>query len=880
MKNRSPFLKKLLILFLSTLILSLSLGNFSLISEQLKWGKPAVAQSVNGNQLIQRGVELYQKGEIAAAIAQWETALKIHQKSNNRPEQAIILENLARAYQQIGKIDESIDFWEQVIVISRQLGNYQQIGRSLTELAQSYSSLGQSQRAIAILCGEYKSDSCKSNSALEIVRSVKDTLGEAAALGSLGNAYRKLGDYERAIANLEASLKIAETINNPFFVASLLNNLGTTYVNLAQSNYNRANLAEVRGDRITVNRFKETANNYDNQALKYFQDSLKISESNSDRQGQLQTIINSIPVYDRTQSSTVAETARQNAIGLLESLPDSQNKVYAAIELVRTLQPANLFDVDSPSIKCLTSEQQSTAKKLLEQAVSTAQRLKTYRAESFALGELGHIYECRQEYQTALELTQKAQLAADQGLNAKDSLFLWEWQAGRILQAQDRQKEAIEAYQRAVNTLEEIRSDIITSNRDLQFDFRDRINPIYRELAKLRLNQANSQLIEPNTRTKQLNFALQTIDSLKLAELQNYFGNDCVIAPANQDINSINLSSETAIFNSIIFPEGTAIIVSFPNGEKKFTWVNTDRKTFRQTINEFRRGLERFRDLVYDPKPAQNLYDLIIRPFAADLEKAQIKTLVFVQDGILRSIPMAALHDGNKFLIENYAIATTPTLSLTNPKITKAENLKALAVGLTKEATIDGRLFPALANVSTEINQIQNQLTESKLLLDESFTYQNLQQELNATVFPIIHIATHGEFGSVPEDTFLVTGNNEKLTITQLENAIRNMKISDTEALELLALTACQTAVGDDRAALGLAGVAVQAGVRSALASLWFINDASTVKVVNEFYQNWHKKGLSKAQALQAAQKTLISQGGDYAHPAYWAPFILIGNWL
>ncbi|MFB2836270.1 CHAT domain-containing protein [Floridanema evergladense] len=880
MQNRSHSLKKLSIIFLGSLILSLSLGNFSLTTGQVEWGKPVVAQSVDAKQLVQRGVELYQRGEVQGAIAQWEAALKLYQSSNDRSQQAIVLENLARAYPQIGEIDKSRTYWEQVVAIYRQLGNYQQMGRMLTELAQSYSSLGQSKRAIAILCGEYRSETCNNNSALEIARSFKDTLGEAAALGSLGNAYLKRGEYGRAIANLENSLKIAETINNPLFVASLQNYLGNTYVNLAQSNYNRANLAEVRGDLITVNRFKETAKSYDNQALKYFADSLKTAESQNDLQGQIQAIINSIFVHNRSSSFMLVDELRQQAIGLLERLPDSQKKVYAAIELMKTLQPRNLFAENSDSKKCLSSEQESTAKKLLESAILVAQRLKNYRAKSFALGELGQIYECRQDYQKALELTQEAQLAADQGLNAKDSLFLWEWQAGRIFQAQNKPTEAINAYQRAVNTLEEIRSDLITSNRDLQFDFRDRINPIYRELAKLRLNQANSQLIEPNTRTKQISFALRTIDSLKLAELQNYFGNDCVIAPANQDLAEANISSETAIFNSIIFPEGTAIIVSLPNGEKKFTWINTDRKSFRQTINEFRRGLERFRDLVYDPKPAQNLYDLIIRPFAADLEKAQIKTLVFVQDGILRSIPMAALHDGNKFLVENYAIATTPTLSLTTPRITKAENLRALAVGLTKEATIDGRLFPALANVSTEINQIQSQLTGSKLLLDESFTYQNLKQELNTTIFPIIHIATHGEFGSVPEDTFLVTGNNEKLTITQLETAIRNMKISDTEVLELLALTACQTAVGDDRAALGLAGVAVQAGVRSALASLWFINDASTVKVVNEFYQNWHQKGLSKVQALQAAQKTLISQGGDYAHPAYWAPFILIGNWL
>jgi CHAT domain-containing protein len=880
MQNRSHSLKPLTLLFLGSLLLSLWLGDVSLMNLQETWGKAVVAQSVDASQQVQRGVELYQKGEIDAAIVQWQAALKVYQSSNDREKQVIVLENIARAYHQQGDFNQSISYWEKAIATYRQLKNYPQVGRMLTELAQSYSSLGQFKKAIAILCGESSSTTCQDNSALQIARSFQDTLGEAAALGILGNAYRNRGDYNRAIANLEASLQIATQLNNDFFVSSIQNILGSTYFNLAQLNYNRSSLSERRGDRNSANHFKEIAKNHDNQALTYFQNSLEIATAQNNIQGQLETIINAIPVYDRTKSSTSGETARQQAIQLLERLPDSRNKVYAAIELVKTLQPVDVFNDDFNSIKCLNSEQQSTAKNLLEPAILTAQRLQDYRAASFALGDLGHIYECQQNYSKALELTQQAKLAADQGLNAKDSLFLWEWQAGRIFQAQDKQTEAINAYQRAVNILEEIRGDILTSNRDLQFDFRDRINPIYRELAKLRLNQANSQLIEPNTRTKELSFALRIIDSLKLAEIQNYFGNNCAIAPINQELVAENPTSGTAIFNSIIFPESTAIVVSFPNGEKKVTWVNVDRKTFREEVNKFRRGLERFRDLVYDPTPAQKLYDLIISPFAADLEKAQINTLVFVQDGILRSIPMAALHDGKKFLVENYAIATTPTLSLTNPRTSTLPKLRALAAGLTKDAEINGKLFPALANVSTEIEQIKTQLSGSKSLLDENFTYNTLTQELNSVIFPIIHIATHGEFGSVPEDTFLVTGNNEKLTITQLEAAIRNMGITDTQTVELLALTACQTAVGDDRAALGLAGVAVQAGVRSALASLWFINDASTVKVVNEFYQNWHKQGLSKAKALQAAQKTLISQGGDYAHPAYWAPFILIGNWL
>ncbi len=130
-----------------------------------------------------------------------------------------------------------------------------------------------------------------------------------------------------------------------------------------------------------------------------------------------------------------------------------------------------------------------------------------------------------------------------------------------------------------------------------------------------------------------------------------------------------------------------------------------------------------------------------------------------------------------------------------------------------------------------------------------------------------------------PKDTFLVTGNNGKLTITDLDGIIRRVRRGD-RLVELLALTACQTAVGDERASLGLAGVAVQAGVKSALASLWAIEDASTAMFVNQFYAELRNPTISKAEALRTAQQALIEKGGQYTHPFYWAAFILIGNWL
>ncbi|HCF28526.1 MAG TPA: hypothetical protein DEV81_15300 [Cyanobacteria bacterium UBA11049] len=860
-------------LFLLSLTLCLYLGQL------LSTWQVATAVSPDASLLVQQGVNLYQKGNYKDAIAPWQTALNFYQKTKNPGHAAIVQENLARAYEQIGESASAVDLWDLAIAYYRKIKDISQVGRLLSEQAQSYTNLGQPRKAIALLCGVYsKEQNCIEDSALQIARVYKDRTVEAAALGNLGNAYRLMGEYKVAIAYLQSSLKVANEINNRIYRASSLNSLGNAYINLAKVNYRQANSARQRGDAAEADRFREISFQYDTKALKYFQDSLNLASAQKDSKAQLRVLIDSIPPLHRTQAVALAERTMQQALALLEDIPDSREKVYAILDLANLLiLPA--VEATGFALECAKPEKLSQVQKLNEKAISIARHLQDSRAESFANGQLGHIYECRGDYQQALNFTRQAQWSADQKLKSKDSLYLWQWQSGRIFKAQSQYSQAIKAYEQAVSTLEEIRSDLLTEDRDLQLDFRDTVDPIYRELTQLRLEQAALPSIQPAKRNKELNSALTTIESLKLAELQNYFGNDCVLSLPSTRIDLTLTGTKTAIFSSIILQERTAILVSLPNGDKRLGWIDLDSKKLRQVINEFRRGLERYRDLDYDPKQAQQLYDWIVRPFAGDLEAMQIKTLVFVQDGILRSVPMSALYDGKKFLVQKYAIATTPSLALTAPKNSNSKQRKALALGLTKQATVDDRFFPALTNVETEISQIEAQIPGSKELLDDKFTRLRLQQELSKTVYPIIHIATHGKFGTEPEDTFLVTGNNDKLTITDLETAIRSIN-RNSDAVELLFLTACQTAVGDDRAALGLAGVAVSAGVRSALASLWFIQDAPTVTLVTKFYHHWHKLGASKAEALQVAQQALIASGGQYAHPAYWAPFILIGNWL
>ena len=523
--------------------------------------------------------------------------------------------------------------------------------------------------------------------------------------------------------------------------------------------------------------------------------------------------------------------------------------------------------------RCFNSTTLPQARKLLQQAVSLAKSIDDRRGASFALGEWGHTYECSQDYQQAVEITQQARLAAEQD---KDSLYLWEWQTGRVLIKQGNKEAGIAAYERAIDTLESIRGDILTANRDIQFDFRDTVEPIYRQLIEQRLEKViNSLVIEPN-QPNNVTSILNTVDSLRLAELQNYFGNDCALRDvALTTVDATNPDRQTVYFSSIILDNRTAIIALFPGGKTQVIWHQQNRQTIEREINEFRRNLERFRDN-YNPQLGQNIYQWLISPFAQDLAQAEIKTLVFIQDGLLRSIPMAALYDGEKFLIEKYAIATTPSLNLTNPEVLNRDRLRALALGLTEASQIDGRRFAPLPNVEQEISQVQDVLTQSKEFIDEEFTRDRLEQELAETSYPIIHIATHGQFGSEPEDTFLVTGNNQKLTLTELDRIIRR-NVPNNDPVELISLTACQTAVGDDRAALGLAGVAVQAGVNSALASLWSIGDEATPQIIQQFYASLKDSNVNKAEALRQAQIASIKQG---IHPAYWASFIIIGNWL
>lgn len=249
---------------------------------------------------------------------------------------------------------------------------------------------------------------------------------------------------------------------------------------------------------------------------------------------------------------------------------------------------------------------------------------------------------------------------------------------------------------------------------------------------------------------------------------------------------------------------------------------------------------------------------------------------MFVSDGALRNVPMSILHDGKQFLIEKYAVVLSPSLTLPTSQPLSESSLAALTFGLsaTRPGFPPHQGFAPLEHVETELTIIQDQLP-SQQRLNQSFTSSSLKALVGDEPAPVVHLATHGQFSSNPNDTFLLAWDR-RLTLDDLSQLLNSR--TEQNAIELLVLSACQTATGDSRATLGLAGVAIQSGARSTIASLWSVDDIATTELMGYLYQALSTTAPTRAQALRQAQLALLNNP-NFRAPIYWSAFVLVGNW-
>jgi len=514
------------------------------------------------------------------------------------------------------------------------------------------------------------------------------------------------------------------------------------------------------------------------------------------------------------------------------------------------------------------AERGPAAARNLTDARKSAARLGNVRLESYAAGYLGQLYERGRRWQEATPLTRSA-ISLSQRANAWESLYLWQWQLGRILGERGDAAGAISAHEAAIETLAALRSDIVAGFGAGRGIFEETVRPLILGLADLLLRESERSGSETEEQ-RMLADARATIELLKAAEFEDYFHDDCLAALQAKRRGLDVLPDGVAALYPIVLPDRVELLLGGENRLQRFV-TPIDAAELERTVREFRQELMNPRSEAFR-KPASRLYDWLVRPVERVLEARRVDTIVVLPSGLLASIPFSALIDDGRFLVERLAVAVAPGLALIDPQPFGERQVQALVGGLT----VPVQRFPALPYVAAELAAV-SALYPSSVLRDEDLVQRELIEALEHVPYGILHLATHAKFEREASESFLLTYDG-RMDLEALERLVRQARFRD-QPIELLTLSACSTAEGDARAALGLAGVALKSGARSALASLWFVNDRSTAELVSRFYATLGEVGTTKAQALRRAQLSLIS-GSEFRHPSYWAPFLVIGNWL
>src|SRR5262245_42578444 len=531
------------------------------------------------------------------------------------------------------------------------------------EVAQGYATAGQRAEQVSALVRAADAQQAlgRYGDSLETLSEARTAAGDdagaaslAAIEGTVGNAYVALGPPARAREHLEKALELARSADVTPLTAALLTNLG----NLDASKEAYAAAAREVGEAAE-------------RAAKSGDPSLAARAQANQAQA----------AQRAGAAAGEVRAALARATGLAKDLPDSHEKAYVLIGAARTY--ARLGDL-----------QQAHA--LLQRAQSVAEAIGDVRAQSYAQGYLGSLYEANGRLDEALTLSRRALFLAQQA-GAPESLYRWHWQVGRLLVAKGDAAEAIPSYQQAVLVLSGIRFDMAHGYATGGGSFRDAVGPIFFELVDLLLATAPDPT-DTKAYQARLHEAREMLEKLKAAELRDYFRDECVDAIQAKVESLDEVARAAVVIYPVVLPDRLELLLTFPSGMRRAT-VPVRAETLTAEVRELRALLEKRTSQQYLPH-AQKVYDWLVRPFADDLASLQTDTLVFVPDGPLRTIPMSALHDGERFLIERYAVVTTPGLSLTDPRPLGRGKLRILLSGLSR--SVQG--FPPLEHLPAELD--------------------------------------------------------------------------------------------------------------------------------------------------------------------------------
>ncbi|WP_420266841.1 CHAT domain-containing protein [Candidatus Magnetominusculus dajiuhuensis] len=700
-----------------------------------------------------------------------------------------------------------------------------------------------------------------------LVENPKDLSAEANCLLYLSKSYLYAGRFDNALAVLNKIPPIMEKSESEVLKQEMLNVYGLIY--MATGDFNKANeyygsalqISERQGIRAGILNNLGTLHvliNSKEKAMEFYEYGLRLSRIQTDDQTLRAQILTNIAVLNISQKEESKSVEKlKDALLIFQGAANSHKKVEGLVNVAKAYMSmsgkSNIHNACSA----------------LDDAQTAAGLIADNNALPYIYIYKSKLYEEQQDYKSALVLLKKSLYAASMSA-LKESVYITYRQMGRIFSKTGKTDDAITAYREAVRAIENVGLDAFVNCALCGGSFfKTEIESVFYELAEALIERA-SKKGSPSESQKDLYDAIDTIEQLRAAELKDYFKDTCIDIQKAKESRLDTVSKNTAILYVVSFPEKLYVLVSFPSGIKKYM-VNIASDDYTQEVLTFRRLLEK-RTTMQFLAHGQRLYDILIRPIEQDLALNETDTIVYIPDMALRMIPLGALHDGKDFLIRKYAVAGTVGVFLTDAGAFTQKDSRMLVTALTEPR--QGHV--PLPFISDEVRGI-GQEYNSSLLMNKDFVLPNLKNEFKDKQYNMLHMASHGEFTGDAAKAFIVTWDG-KMTINDLETQIKEGRYS-AKPIEILALSACETAAGDEKAALGLAGLSVKMGVKSTIASLWSVNDEATSILLVDFYKELKTSGGLKAKALRRAQMNMLD-GERFSHPLYWAPFLLIGNWL
>ncbi|NJN30168.1 MAG: tetratricopeptide repeat protein [Synechococcales cyanobacterium RM1_1_8] len=858
------------------------------------------------------------QGQYRQAIASHSESLSIKRDIGEYDGEADSLSSLGVAYRATGQYDLAINLHQQALKISREANDLRGESVSLGNLGNVYTELGQYEQAINF----HQQD-------LEISIEIGDREGELASISNLGSAYRNLSQYKKAIDSYQKVLNIAQSIGNRYAEAASLGNLGVMYEILGK--YNQSidfHQQDLSISREIGARQRETIalsslgnvyyrlNQYE-RAIDFHQQALYIARNIGDLPWEAKVLGHLGNAYDGLNQYERAIDFHEQALAIAQNIGDLGWEAKTLNNI------GNAYAAQENYIKAISS---------IQKALTLHRAIKDRAGEGINLSNLGFHFKTLEQpqlgivfYKASVEI-HEAIRSDISGLNnslqqsytntvaddyrALADLLLAE---GRIAEAQQvldllKLEELRDFTQdtRATWTSNGIaytatEQPIIDAHNDL-IAFGQTLS----DCEASNCDQLNALLDQHETLQAQYD---QQVATFETTVRDNRYDDELFADPDNLSADAqalLEANPNATLIYPFITDEKLWLLYATP-GSVGSIEVPITQAELARTVQQLGSQLQSGSDLAKLQATSQQLHSWLIDPLEEALQNNGIEHLIFVNDRVTRYIPMAALFDGQKYLIERYAVSSVLSPALTDSSETLGDNTNVLGLGLTQAV---GNFNP-LPAVEQELDAIIRSdaadaigIYPGQMHLNEAFTFDQLKQ--NVGQHRILHIATHAEFvPGRPEDSYIVLGNGEQLKIPDIEKIERRLR-----NLHLVVLSACQTALGgeagDGSEIAGLSAYFLEKGrAEAVIASLWAVNDSSTSLLMQRFYELLASGKLTKIEALRQAQLSLLYDesteerlaavrasvvvaGGssrsvartDPKHPFHWAPFILIGNGL